>query len=300
MNKLILTKEKCKQLALLCKSRKEFNKRFNGAYNKSLRNGWSEEICKHMTYLANSYKRCVYAYKFPDNHIYVGLTYNIEERHRKHRIDKKSSVFKYGTLAGCLPEIEKLTDYVERSEAAKLEINIIDQFKNNNWIILNKIKGGGLGGNSIKWTKERCIEVALKCNGKKDFTVRYPGARSAALKNNWLNEINKLFPEIVKTKNYWNEEKCAQEALKYKTKKQFRNKNISAYNISIRNKWLEKNCKHMEKTKIQKGYWNKERCKEEASRYPTRTKFHKAKEGAYKASRKNSWLEEFFPSPFIS
>jgi len=30
----------------------------------------------------NRYNKCIYSYEFPDNTVYVGLTYNIEERQK--------------------------------------------------------------------------------------------------------------------------------------------------------------------------------------------------------------------------
>ena len=43
------------------------------------------------------------------------------------------------------------------------------------------------------------------------------------------------------------------------------------------------------------GYWNYERCKEEASKYKTRYELYKTTGNAYEISRKNGWLDEFFP-----
>jgi len=48
----------------------------------------------------------------------------------------------------------------------------------------------------------------------------------------------------------------------------------------------------MKTNKIQKGYWTKERCKGISMNYKSITKFKIENEGAYKACRKNNWLEE--------
>lgn len=42
------TKEKCQEVALLCKYRNEFNKKYKVAYVTSSKNGWLSEICSHM------------------------------------------------------------------------------------------------------------------------------------------------------------------------------------------------------------------------------------------------------------
>lgn len=46
------------------------------------------------------------------------------------------------------------------------------------------------------------------------------------------------------------------------------------------------------------GYWNdKEKCREEAKKYRTRTEFARSKGGrsAFQASKRNNWIDEFFP-----
>ena len=44
-----------------------------------------------------------------------------------------------------------------------------------------------------------------------------------------------------------------------------------------------------------KRYWNKERCKEEASKYNRRVDFQKESGSAYGVALRNGWLDEFFP-----
>ena len=43
------------------------------------------------------------------------------------------------------------------------------------------------------------------------------------------------------------------------------------------------------------GYWTKENCQKESLKYKTRTELKKGSSGAYHSSRKNGWLDEFFP-----
>jgi len=39
------------------------------------------------------------------------------------------------------------------------------------------------------WTKEKCQEIALKCNTRKEFCKKYRSAYDGALRNNWMNDI---------------------------------------------------------------------------------------------------------------
>lgn len=41
-------KERCRLEALKYSNRSEFSKQSNGAYTAALKNGWLDEICKHM------------------------------------------------------------------------------------------------------------------------------------------------------------------------------------------------------------------------------------------------------------
>ena len=75
-----------------------------------------------------------------------------------------------------------------------------------------------------------------------------------------------------KKNNYWNFENCKLEALKYKTRTNFKEKSRSAYNSALRNKWLDEICKHMNYVKRYPfGYWTKEKCHEKALLYNSKS-----------------------------
>jgi hypothetical protein len=42
------TKEMCREISSMCKTKAEFNKLYPGGYHSSLKNGWIDEICAHM------------------------------------------------------------------------------------------------------------------------------------------------------------------------------------------------------------------------------------------------------------
>jgi peptidyl-tRNA hydrolase len=43
-----MNKEKCHEVALLCKTKKEFREKYGSAIYQSRKNGWMDEICSHM------------------------------------------------------------------------------------------------------------------------------------------------------------------------------------------------------------------------------------------------------------
>ena len=83
-----------------------------------------------------------------------------------------------------------LCDYILVDDAILMEGKCVENYRINGWILLNKAKTGGIGGNIICWTKERCINVAENCKNSHEFNSKYKGAYSASLKKGWINEIN--------------------------------------------------------------------------------------------------------------
>jgi hypothetical protein len=285
------TKEKCQEESLKYKSRSEFQKGTPRAYIVSRLNGWLDEFCSHMKVVGNRMKRCIYSYEFEDKHVYVGLTYNIEIRHDRHL--KKGTVYNYIIKSNITPKLIKLTKYIDVNVAKIKEGEYVEKYKNNGWNILNKTKTGGIG-NVPKWTKEKCHKEALKYNNKRDFRMS-SNTYNVAHKNGWVDEICSHMEELIKPKNYWTKEKCKEEALKYKTKQDFRRGCSSAYNNSYANDWLDNFCSHMKEIKKPSGYWTKEKCREESLKYITRGEFRKYSGSAYVKCLKEKWLNEFFP-----
>lgn len=106
-------KENCRTEALKYKTRTKFFNDSKGAYKAAKREGWLDEICSHMEINHDIYKRCVYAYEFPDNHVYVGITCNIERRKLEHMKLSKSPVLRYIEKTKLQPKFVLLNDYVD-------------------------------------------------------------------------------------------------------------------------------------------------------------------------------------------
>jgi hypothetical protein len=96
----------------------------------------------------------------------------------------------------------------------------------------------------------------------------------------------------MKDKNYWTEEKCAEEALKYTNRSDFKLKSPSAYQKSLLKGWLNTVCAHMKQKIKPSNYWTLEKCKEEALKYKSKFEFQKNSISAYDAARNNGWLND--------
>ena len=291
-----LNKELCKLEACKYLNRTEFRKLSNKIYNFARKNKWLDEVCNHMLLKGNRFKRCIYAFEFPDNYVYVGLTFNINERisrHLKNSDYNKSYVLEHINNTGLRPIIKQLTNYIPVKEASELEEIKKIEYLNNGWKVLNKIKCGGIGGSVKKHTKEKCREEALKYKTKKDFRNKSHSVYTTCVRNNWIEEICSHMILSRNPKNTWTKEKCKEEALKYKTKKDFNKKSKSAYYASSINNWLNDVCKHMESLKVKDGTWLiKENCIKEALKYKTINDFKLNSGGAYFSSWKNYWLDD--------
>jgi len=64
------------------------------------------------------------------------------------------------------------------------------------------------------------------------------------------------------------------------------------HDTTIDEKYMEWCMKRKYRSKVSKGYWNKERCEEESKQYSNRTDFYKGASSAYNTASKNGWLTE--------
>ena len=70
------------------------------------------------------------------------------------------------------------------------------------------------------WTKEKCIEEALKYTSRSEFQKKSKGSYVACYKNGWLDIVCEHMSKIRHEKGYWTKERCLEEALKYKNIKE--------------------------------------------------------------------------------
>lgn len=232
------TYEICKKEALKCQTRSEFAKFNSTAYKKSHKNNWIDDICSHMIIVGNNKKRCVYVYEFDNNHAYIGLTYNFIRRWNNRLNDDKDTVNIFMKETNLTPNKIQLTSYISEKEAIDLEKFYLDEYLNNNWVILNKVKTGSLGGNILKWTYEICEKEVCKYDSIKEFKDNNINCLSAIYKNNWGELLDVLNREKNKN-NYWTKDKCLEVALLCKNKLEFHKNYRGAYASSKLNNWID-------------------------------------------------------------
>ncbi len=152
-----------------------------------------------------------------------------------------------------------------------------------------KIKKKGIRGKI--WTKEECIEDALKYKINTEWDKNSPLYR-IALKNGWLAECT-THMRRYKSKNYWTKKLCKEDAKKYNKRTQWIEHSSSAYNAAKKNGWLDECTAHMIIVNKPNGYWTLERCQEEALKFNKRGDWSRyGGNGSYLSARKNGWLDE--------
>jgi hypothetical protein len=287
------TKERCQEEALKYKTRSDFKRDSPSAYNRSRDQGWTDHLCAHMKVIGNRSKRLIYLATFPDDSVYIGLTMNFHKRvtdHLSPYSKSKSSVRKYSELTNTSPVFSKLSGYIDVDESRALEKYYVEHYKSIGLNVLNIVKAGGIGGDTLMWTREKCHEEALKYTSRNDLAKYSSGAYNSSLKNGWLSEICKHMNMGNQPRGFWTLKKCIEEAKKYNTRSEFK-KNSAAYSAARKNIWLDQVCSHMTSVKKSDGYWTKERCHEEALKYQVRTNFSKGST-AYKAAQRNGWIDD--------
>jgi len=201
------TKEQCREEALKYDNYKDFIENCAGAIYASRVGEWYDEITSHFNIKGSRHKRFIYAYEFPDNHVYVGLTYNIKERMLNHLV--KGTVFDYKESSKLEPKFIQLTDIpVEVETAKKLEGVYLNNYIDNGWIKLNKRATGAVGANYMKWNYDNCKKEALKYITINDFRLSNPSAYNSVKRNNWDKDIFSHMKVTKKPSGYYTLEKC--------------------------------------------------------------------------------------------
>jgi hypothetical protein len=151
------------------------------------------------------------------------------------------------------------------------------------------------------WTKDKCAAEAKKHGSKAAFKRDASNAYSAALRQGWLEKISSHLTTGKKPNGYWTKAKCHEEALKYSTKKEFKQSCGSAYSTALREGWKDEICQHMRRPepsqiwttgKKPNGYWTKAKCHEEALKYSTKKEFKQSCGSAYSTALREGWKDE--------
>jgi hypothetical protein len=94
------------------------------------------------------------------------------------------------------------------------------------------------------WNLTRCLKSAKKYETIKEWRIKEPVAAAVAYKRGWAKRCTKRMTRLIKPKNYWTKEKCLKSALNYRSVKEWRKGETSAYSTAWKNGWFEQCSKH--------------------------------------------------------
>lgn len=223
----------------------EFLRNAPGAYTAAYNNGWLEEICQHMDDLGDMYNRAIYAWEFPDHHVYVGLTCDLNRREEQHLTDKNSPVYKHAKKTNLTPVFVLKYDYVFVTEAKRLEGEVLNYYIDNGWKKLNTVKTGGIGAVRELWNAESIERIAMTCKSRGEFMDTYPNVYRACSKKKLMYVLDKVFPKNIRVDKSgkvfyphfrkWTDEKIWNEITKYESCTELMKNCRSAYRAA--EKW---------------------------------------------------------------
>ncbi|MBC8308208.1 MAG: hypothetical protein H8E55_72190 [Pelagibacterales bacterium] len=184
-------KEKVKESALKFEHKSSWSRNDPTAYHLAHKNGWIDELTKHMSPLGTRFKRCIYSIQIKgQKKIYIGLTYNYKRRIKNHLVSKRFVLLakKYGKQN---IQDNQLTNYLPVEEAILKEGEFVDKYKKKGYEILNLVKTGIIGGSNRIWTEAKILEEAKKYKTRSEWEKKNHSSRKAAILLNIYDEATK-------------------------------------------------------------------------------------------------------------
>lgn len=136
------------------------------------------------------------------------------------------------------------------------------------------------------YTKDECIEMAIKCGMRIAFIKNAPSHFYAAKVNGWLDEINSLIESRLKQ---WTDEEIVSVARGCKTPKELELQNGSVYQLLQRRGLYAEATAHMDRSR---NVWSRQDIEEEALKFSTKKDFERGNSAAYQYARRRGWLDE--------
>jgi predicted GIY-YIG superfamily endonuclease len=145
-----------------------------------------------------------------------------------------------------------------------------------------------------KWTEEKILESALKEKYRSDWEKNESGAYFAAKKLRIFDQATAHMKQKGRTKYYkkYSEKEIADDALKYKSKKDWFNNSKKIYSAAYYRGLIQSVTSHMITINKPKGYWTSEKIKAETSNIKTLKEWRKKSEGSYQAAKRIGILNE--------
>jgi hypothetical protein len=271
------TKELVHKIALDYKTKSQFFKKAQAAYNAAKKYGWFDEITSHMISPQIKWTREMIESE--------AKKYKTKEGFRRGSPKAADRARSWGIWDEVTKHMIPLGDLYSR-------LVYVYEFPDNTAYVglthdkderdyLHKIKGP-----IAKHIAETGLQPVLKLVSADYINVvdaqNLESCTIDLYKNNGWTLLNKAKAgSLGMCRVFWTKDKVQNEANKFTRRIDFQKNSSKAYNAALRNDWLDEVCDHMEKTHID---WTEEMVQKEADKYQTLKDFRLKSPLAYNAA----------------
>jgi len=287
-------KEICLELVNKCKTIDDFYKKYNAAYQACVRNGWLIELTKDLKRTLRivgfwTQEKCIeFALKCKTKKEFItkyGGAYSTCLENNW--IDELYNICNFNTDINYLWSVYSYNiqnKYIYIGITTDINLRKYTHLSSTNSSVYNFIKNNFIKNKDIYYKVEVDNISDIKTIKKlEEHYLNY-------YLNNGFIKINKIktggIGRVLNLRCYSMEE-CSEMAKKYKIISDFKKENLSMYNQSKKNGWLNQICSHMN---IRKK-WTEKECKDLLKKCKTLKEFRKYSR-AYQLSLRNGWLDE--------
>lgn len=283
------TKQRCEIEAKKYKTRTEFKMGSPGAQLAAYRNGWLDDICKHMKVIIHHFSKEECAKE--------ALKYQTKTEF----MEKAKLYYHHAIRNGYLNDI---CMHMKKLGSPERRAVYVFEFDDNHAYIgltLNLQRRENEHLTDKKSSVYRYIQESGRKPIFKVLTEYLPKKKAAQKeddtiieysKKGWLMLNRKRGGDLGSKSRKYTKKICRQIALRYKDRTDFHKNNPHFYNYIYQRGWLDELCAHMTRQKNENGYWTKERCAKEALKYKKRIHFQKGCLAAFSAAWKKGFLDE--------
>lgn len=283
------TKQSCAIEALKYETRTAFKLGSPGAQLAAYKNGWLDEICRHMRTMIHHYSKQECAKE--------ALKYQTKTEF----MEKSPLYYSQAIRNGFINEICKHMKKLGNPE--KRAVYVFEFADNHAYIGLTlnlerreKEHKTDKKSSVYKYIiKSGCQPIFKPLTGylpKKKAAQKEDDTIIEYSKNGWFMLNKKRGGDLGSKSKKFTKKLCKRIALQYSDRTEFHKKNSYFYNYIWCRGWLDELCAHMTRQKNENGYWTKERCAEEARKYKKRIHFQKGCLAAFSAAWKKGFLDE--------
>ena len=195
--------------------------------------------------------------------------------------------------------LKEASKYKSKSEWVKSSEGTYRAALKNNWLKEAAKNMSKPKPYNFRWTKQNIIEDAKKFKHKVRWGEKSGGAYAAAQRMGILKLATQHMTRPStkgvnlgrRNPNKWTDKLLKNSASKYKSVKEWRTKEESAYATASARGLLKELTKEMVKIG-ENGFWTKEKVKNSALKYKTKVEWITNENPAYNAAIKNNWINE--------